>query len=183
MRRFALLCSLLLTPACAHNTGSIHSSADYSEFKLDAKSLQLSVGDTRTQDDVPDGQYRLNLPGSFETEASSRIRGMASGQGLDLKLVVKVGRADHANIETQQGERTRVDVALNFELVGPDGTVIKHGTGGAHSEIPVEQASPEEIDKVLRETALSAFDQYWADEDVIERINGNIATYRERRGF
>jgi hypothetical protein len=182
--RFSLLAALLLTLACAKNTGSVHGAAEYpSDVKLQANSLALTLADPRRQEDIPDGRYRLALSGDFEQEASQRLQGILSKNGLDLQVTVNVVRADHEGIDTQQGRKVRIDVGLKFALIGPDKTVIKNGRGNSWAEIPEEQATPEEIAKVLRETALNAFDQYWADAETLERINENIATYRDRRGF
>jgi hypothetical protein len=92
-------------------------------------------------------------------------------------------RCDGAKVDTQTGTKLHIEVVLKFEFKGPDNTVVKHGKGQSWGEVPEEQISDQSVAQTVRETALNAFDQYWADEDTLKNINENIATYRERRGF
>jgi hypothetical protein len=184
--RSALLLTLALglTLGCAHNTQSTHTAAEYPEdVKLEAESITLEVKDPRTDDDITDGYNRLALPDEFAGEATGRLERILSKKGLAYKVLVSVVRCDGAKVDTQTGTKLHIEVGLKFEFRGPDNTVVKHGRGQSWGEVPEEQITDQSVAQTIRETALNAFDQYWADEDTLANINENIATYRDRRGF
>jgi type IV pilus biogenesis protein CpaD/CtpE len=179
---FALLGFAL--SGCAHNTQSTHTAAEYpDDVKLEAESITLELKDPRTDSDITDGFNRLSVPEDFNAEASKRLEGILSKKGLAYKVVVSVVRCDGAKVDTQTGTKLHIEVGLKFEFRGPDNTVVKHGRGQSWGEVPEEQISDQSVAQTIRETALNAFDQYWADEDTLNNINENIAVYRERRGF
>jgi len=180
----SILFVLLLSSACAVNTGSPHSAAEYpTDVKLEAESVELSVIDPRNAKDVPDGTDSLTFPSAFQADASARLQRILSKKGLAFKVDVAVVRSDAQKVDTQQGPKLHIEVVLKFELKGPDNTVVKHGRGQSWAEIPEAQISDASVTETLQSTALNAFDQYWADEDTLQAINENIAVYRERRGF
>jgi hypothetical protein len=173
-----------LTGGCAHNTQSTHTAAEYpDDVKLEAESITLELKDPRTDSDITDGYNRLSVPDDFSAEATQRLERILSKKGLAYKVMVSVVRCDGAKVDTQTGTKLHIEVGLKFELRGPDNTVVKRGRGQSWGEVPEEQISDQSVAQTIHETALNAFDQYWADEDTLNNINENIAVYRERRGF
>jgi len=58
--------------------------------------------------------------------------------------------------------------------------VLRRATTESRSDLPPDDATPEEVEFVLDATALDAFDRYFADADVLTAINRELAAQNAR---
>lgn len=59
--------------------------------------------------------------------------------------------------------------------------MLKRGRGQSQNDIPREEASEEELARVLGATALDALERYWGSSQTIESLNRELAAYRRKR--
>jgi hypothetical protein len=169
-------CALWAGSGCASVPREVHEPRAYPEVKLSASAITLEVVDSRPAPTSP-GVRQLLLPGDFEAAAQRRLTQMLSGQGPALEVVtfVRGGAAD--DIADSRGELTRISVQLDFEVKVKEGPPLRKAEALSSSDLPRDEATPEEITFVLRSTSLDAFDRYWADPNTTAALNGDLAAY------
>lgn len=186
MMRFwsaALACTLAY--ACG---GVPAQDAEYPDIQVRSKRLALEIEDSRREVveriDVDGTQYQNEritfaqpLPSGFEAGARERLDRLAGGNGLELLVTTRVERADATFWNDHDGNHVRYDVTLAFRITTPKGLLIQKGKGSSSQELPSEEATPEEMQRVFSIAALNAFDQYFAAEEMLERLNQNIDAY------
>lgn len=179
----ALCCTLLL--ACG---GVPAQDVEYPDLKVRSKMLGLELEEQRKEVleriDVDGTQYKNEkvsfpqpLPDGFEAGARERLDRLAGGSGLDLVVTTLVQKADVIFWNDHDGNHTRFEVTLGFRITSKDGLLIQKGKGSSAQELPSEEATPEEMHRVFLVAALNAFDQYFAAEETLERLNQNIDAY------
>jgi hypothetical protein len=92
-----------------------------------------------------------------------------------VKAIVE--RADLTFRNDSGGDAVRYDVSLAFRIETKDRLLIQKGKGHSAQELPADEATPEEMQRVFLVAALNAFDQYFAEEDTLERLNANVDSY------
>lgn len=182
----ALFCALVL--GCG---GVPAEDVEYPDMELHTKMLGLEIEDPRKEVLEPilvDGtQYAKEkvtfpqpLPAGFEAGARERLDRLAGSGGLNLVVTTLVDRADVVFWNDHDGNHTRYEVTLAFRITTQKGLLIQKGKGSSAQELPSEEATPEEMKRVFLVAALNAFDQYFADEEMLERLNQNIDAYLEQ---
>jgi hypothetical protein len=162
--------------ACASAPREVHEPRAYPETKLAASVITLEVVDSRAAPTTP-GQRQLLLPGDFEAVAQGRVTGMLTGQGPALHVMAAVNGGEAVDITDARGEVTRVSVQLDFEVKVQDGPLLRRGQSQSMSDLPRDEATPEEINLLLRSTSIDAFDRYWADAKTTTALNADLAAY------
>lgn len=117
------------------------------------------------------------LPPGFESGTRSRLDRLEGGSGLELRVRAIVERADLTFRNDSDGDAVRYDVSLGFRIETNSRKLIQKGKGHSSQELPANEATAEEMQRVFLAVALNAFDQYFADEDTLERLNANIESY------
>src|SRR6185295_8503310 len=120
--------------------------------------------------------------GDFEAAALGRLNRMLSGQGPALDVIAYVNDGAAVDITDARGEMTRVSVKLDFEVKVKDGPQLRRAQAASTSDLPRDEATPEEINLVLHSTSLDAFDRYWADVKTTNALNGDLAAYGNKQG-
>lgn len=178
-RRYVAASALLVCAGCGgSNRTSAATSA--SELKVVASALRLEVIDHRPAP-VGDRRLTLDLPSHFAAQAQERLTRACQGDAdvLDVKAVVATAQA--FDVTDARGEMTRVEVSFDFETRLEGGLVLKRGRGQSQNDIPREEASDEELARVLGATALDALERYWGSSQTIESLNRELAAYRRKR--
>jgi hypothetical protein len=179
----ACCCALLL--ACG---GVPAQDAEYPETKVRSNLLGLEIQEQRKEVleriDVVGTQYQNEkvtfpqpLPAGFEAGARQRLDRLASGSGLTLVVTTLIERADVVFWNDHDGNHTRYEVTLGFRITSEQGLLIQKGKGSSVQELPSEEATPKEMQRVFLVAALNAFDQYFAAEETLGRLNQNIDAY------
>jgi hypothetical protein len=184
-RRFFAVGLGLLALQCG---GVPSQDAEYPDLKLRSKTITLTIKEERAevletisnvsklyQDEQV--SFPQPLPSGFEAGARSRLDRLEGGSGLDLVVVTTTDKADLTFRNDVNGDTVRYDVTLAFRITTPEGKLIQRGKGTSIQELPAEGATPEEMRRVFLLAALNAFDQYFALEDTLERLNANIDSY------
>ena len=176
-----LVCSLAgaLGPAC-RVPREVHEPLAYPDTKISASSLLLEVIDARSAP-TSASERQLLLPQDFEATAQARLARMPSGQGPALTVNALVSAADVVELVDARGEMTRVSVTLDFEVKVQAGPLLRRAQTQSHSDLPREEATPEEVNFLLNATALDAFDRYWADPKTSAALNADLAAYGKAR--
>jgi hypothetical protein len=156
----------------------VHEPREYPKVELHAHSLELRVVDAREGGSDP--SQELSLPASFEARARERLATRLSGTGPDIDVSVGVAAADEIPIVDARGEMTRVLVRLSIEIRPRDGVVLRRAETQSSSDIPRDEATPEEVAFVLDATAIDAFDRYFSGAGVFEAINRELDAYAQR---
>jgi hypothetical protein len=169
----------LLLVACASVPREVHEPRAYPETKLDAGSIALEVVDSRPAPKSATTRQLL-LPNDFESTAQQRLSRMLAGQGPGLQVVAYVNDGTAIDIADERGEMTRVLVKLEFEVKVKDGPQLRRAQAESSSDLPRDEATPEEIALLLRSTSLDAFDRYWADPKTTSALNGDLNAYGHR---
>jgi hypothetical protein len=182
MQRRGYLLSLVLLSsvfaiACGGSPGSVHTAADYPEDPVQASRLELVVLDERSDSMFNDGLNHHPPPASFKAAAEARLRKITGPSGPALKVVARIAQAHSGEVESKKGPMLRVEVELEFQVLAEDGTVIRRGTGASWGAVTEDKA--DDFDEVLRATWLNAFDQYWASEETITKLNADLETYTQ----
>lgn len=175
-------CGLLAASlvACASAPREVHEPRAYPETKLAASAVTLEVLDSRPAPSSP-GERQLLLPGDFEAVAQARLTRMLTGQGPALQVTAAVSGGEALDIADARGELTRVSVQLDFEVKVQDGPLLRRAQSQSTSDLPRDETTPEEINLLLRSTALDAFDRYWADAKTTAALTGDLAAYSRRQ--
>jgi hypothetical protein len=173
-----LLTSVVLGTACSVPR-RVHDALEYPDVKLDSSGFELDVMDSRPSAALP-AVRQLTLPGDFEARSRSRLAPVVGGDGPPLRVLVHVVAADEVELVDARGEMTRVIVRLNIEVKVKDGPVLGRVETQSSSDLPRDEANPDEIAVVLDATALNAFDRYWANPSTAPRLNRELAAYVQR---
>jgi hypothetical protein len=172
---------LVALVGCAGVPRAVHEPRPYPEVKLTASAVTLEMVDSRPAPTSPMARQLL-LPGDFEASAQGRLNRMLSGQGPALEVIAYVNDGAAVDITDARGEMTRISVKLDFEVKVKDGPQLRRAQAESTSDIPRDEATPEEIDLVLHSTSLDAFDRYWADVKTTNALNGDLAAYSSKQG-
>jgi len=159
----------------------VHEPRPYPQAKLTASAVTLEMVDSRPAPTSATARQLL-LPGDFETSAQGRLNRMLSGQGPALEVIAYVKDGAAIDITDARGEMTRISVKLDFEVKVKDGPQLRRAQAESTSDIPRDEATPEEINLVLHSTSLDAFDRYWADVKTTNALNGDLAAYGNKQG-
>ncbi len=185
--RLALAACLAAAPGTLACAGG-HSPAEYPEVKLSAMALELNIQDPRTEfyetvtepsDETELGEERFaqRLPETFEQKAIQRLEKICSNDGPTLKVEATVKKADAIFRVEQVGKFVRYEVKLSFKVTTESGALLDRGSGTAWQEIPEREMNEANLAKTYEATALEALDNYFADEDVLEKINSQLQRY------
>jgi hypothetical protein len=169
----------LLALACHPTPRQVHPTREYPPVKLDSREVNGVVVDSRPKGMDPSVR-RLSLPASFDPKVQRRLGALASGVGPPLGVIVKVAAADEEPILDARGPMTRIRVRLELEIKLRSGLVLRRATTESRSDLPPDEATPEEVEFVLDATAIDAFDRYFADADVLAAINRDLAGHSAR---
>jgi hypothetical protein len=167
--------------ACASVPREVHEPRSYPEAKLSASAITLEVVDSRPAPNSPSVRQLL-LPGDFEATAQGRLTQMLSGQGPPLDVIAFVSGGGADDIVDARGEMTRISVQLEFEVKVKDGVLLRRAQTQSSSDLPRDEATPEELNLLLRSTSLDAFDRYWADAKTTASLNEDLAAYAAAAG-
>jgi hypothetical protein len=107
---------------------------------------------------------------------------MLTGQGPALQVTAAVSGGEALDITDARGEVTRVSVQLDFEVKVQDGPLLRRAQSQSTSDLPRDEATPEEINLLLRSTSFDAFDRYWADAKTTTALNADLAAYGRQQG-
>jgi hypothetical protein len=151
----------------------VHEPRQYPPIKLHSPEIYSVVVDSRESGRDPTSR-QLVLPKSFETRVQERLAGLASGAGVPIGVILTVAAADELEIVDARGEMTRVLVRLELEIKLRDGAVVRRAETQSTSDLPREEATPEEVAFVLDATAIDAFDRYFADAAVLTSLNREL---------
>jgi hypothetical protein len=178
LARSAKACALgaLLAGGC-RVPRQVHSPREYPAIKIESPEIYAVIVDSRASASDPTVR-QLSLPQNFEPLVQKRLATLASGTGSPLGVVVTVAAADELEIVDARGEMTRVLVRLDIEFKLKSGSVVRRAETQSTSDIPRDEATPEEIAFVLEATAVDAFDRYFADPAVLTSLNGELRARR-----
>lgn len=165
--------------ACGVPPRHVHDPLDYPETKVASSGFELDVVDERPSAALPSTK-QLTLPEQFETRAEQRLATAVTGKGPPLHVRVSVVAAEELELVDARGEMTRVVVRLNIEVKVKDGPVMGRVETQSSSDLPRDEASPDEIALVLDATASNAFDRYWANPATPNQLNRNLAAYERK---
>lgn len=165
--------------SCAGVPREVHEPRPYPETKLDAASIAIEVVDSRPAPQSATTRQLL-LPSDFESAAQGRLNRMLAGQGPSLQVIAYVNDGTAIDVADERGEMTRVLVKLDFEVKVKDGPQLRRAQTESSSDLPRDEATPEEIALLLRSTSLDAFDRYWADPKTTSALNGDLNAYGHR---
>lgn len=157
----------------------VHEPIEYPQFRLQARAAEVHVVDARPRGVLP-AVRPLMLPTDFAARASARLTRLLSDQGPALDVALDVAAADELEIVDARGEMTRVLVRLRVEVKVKDGPVLARAESQSSSDLPREEASPEEVAFVLDATALDAFDRYWGNAATLKALDRELAAYEQK---
>ena len=157
----------------------VHPTREYPEVKIASREINGVVVDARPTNTDPTVR-QLTLPESFDPKVQARLAALASGSGPPLGVIVTVVVADEEPIVDARGQMTRIRVRLELEVKLRDGLVLRRATTESRSDLPPDEATPEEVAFVLDATAIDAFDRYFADADVLNALNREIAAQSDK---
>lgn len=163
--------------------------AKYPDLKLNVISLELTIDDPRKRlydtvtessdvTELGEERYSQQLPSTFEQAAVQRLAKISSGDGPNLKVIATVRQADVTFRNELRGNFARFDVRLSFKVTTQSGALLDKGRGVAWQELPEREMNAESLAGTYRATALAAFDQYFADEEILRTINSQLARYQ-----
>ncbi len=152
----------------------VHEPREYPPIKLQSQELYAVIVDSRSSAGDPSIR-QLSLPRDFEARVNQRLTSLASGSGVAVGVVISVAAADEMEIVDARGEMTRVLVRLALEFKLPDGVVVRRAQTESNSDLPRDEATPEELAFVLDATAIDAFDRYFSDAAVLTSLNRELA--------
>jgi hypothetical protein len=169
----------LFAMGCHQTPRQVHPTREYPPIKLDSREVNGVVVDARPASNDPSVR-QLSMPGGFDPKVQGRLAALASGVGPPLGVIVTVVAADEEPIVDARGPMTRIRVRLELEVKLRGGLVLRRATTESRSDLPPDEATPEEVEFVLDATALDAFDRYFADADVLAAINRELAAQNAR---
>lgn len=165
--------------ACGVPPRHVHDPLEYPETKVASSGFELDVVDARPSAALPSVK-QLTLPQQFEARAEQRLAAAFAGNGPPLHVRVSVVAIDELELVDARGEMTRVVVRLNIEVKVKDGPVLGRVETQSSSDLPRDEAMPDEIALVLDATASNAFDRYWANPATPVQLNRNLAAYEQK---
>jgi hypothetical protein len=162
--------------------------AEYPEIQVRAAVMELSIEEARKEvlqrvveaNKLYQGEqvtFSQPLPEGFEAGVRKRLDGLTGKSGLNVNVVVSVERADLTFRNDIDGDSVRYDVTLSLAVKTEGGTTLQKGKGSSSQEVPTKEATGKEMQRVFLVAALNAFDQYFAEEETLERLNANIDSY------
>ncbi len=163
--------------------------AEYPETKLASKSVSMAITDSRqdTFKEISEAPvmnrdesdtYPQPLPDNFETQAKARLQKLTGTSGPKVVVHAEVRRCDVTFYNDKfRGDFVKYDVVLGFKVTTEGGALLDKGSGGLWQELPREEASEQAMRRAYVETAMGAFDKYFASEDTLETINENLERY------
>lgn len=166
--------------ACGVPPRHVHDPLEYPETKVASSGFELEIVDARPRGALPTVR-QLVLPERFEARARERLATAIAGSGPQLLVRVGVVAVDELELVDARGEMTRVIVRLNIEVKVKDGPVMGRVETQSSSDLPRDEASPDEIALLLDATASNAFDRYWANPATPNQLNRNLAAYEQKR--
>lgn len=157
--------------------------AEYPEERLSTARLELMVEDNR-----PEKSSDLNNLGALERDEThtfpvvlnadalvarlgSRVAQLRGNGDIPVVVKIEVQRSDATYFSHYTDEFVRYDVALQFEVRGPNGALLGKGKGGAWRKLPREEATNKARADAQMAAALEAFDRYFADEGRLRAMN------------
>jgi len=152
----------------------VHPTREYPEVKLDSREVNGVVVDSRPASSDPTVR-QLTIPDGFDPKVQARLASLASGSGPPLGVIVTVVAADEEPIVDARGPMTRIRVRLELEVKLRSGLVLRRANTESRSDLPPDEATPEEVAFVLDATAIDAFDRYFSDADMINALNRELA--------
>jgi hypothetical protein len=152
----------------------VHEPREYPPIKLQTSKIDVSVVDSRPSPTDP-ALRQLVLPADFEARARQRLLSLVAGQGEELAVTLSVAALDELEIVDARGEMTRVLVRFDVEIRAQGDVVLRRAESQSTSDLPRDEATPEEIQFVLDATAIDAFDRYFADAHLLEALNRDLA--------
>lgn len=155
----------------------VHEPRQYPAAKVQSSELYSVLVDSREAGRDPTTR-QLVLSKGFETKIQERLAALASGSGVPVGVIVTVAAADELELVDARGEMTRVLVRLELEIKLRDGSVVRRAETQSTSDLPRDEATPEEVAFVLDATAIDAFDRYFADAAVLESLNRELDARR-----
>jgi hypothetical protein len=151
----------------------VHEPRPYPPIKIQSAEVYAVIVDSRPS--ASDANTRqLSLPQGFEAKVDQRLTMLASGAGAPLGVVITVAAADEVDIVDARGEMTRVLVRFELEFKLKNGAVVRRAETQSSSDLPRDEATPEEVAFVLDATAIDAFDRYFADAAVLTSLNREL---------
>jgi hypothetical protein len=171
--RYACAVAVVLVLGC-RVPRRVHEPRPYPPVKVASSELYAVIVDSRSSAGDPTIR-QLSLPQDFEAKVDERLASLASGAGAALGVVITVAAADEMEIVDARGAMTRVLVRFELEFKLKDGLVVRRATTQSTSDLPRDEATPEEIAFVLDATAIDAFDRYFADAAVLTSLNRELA--------
>jgi hypothetical protein len=174
----------LAASGCSSNLGP----AEYPELKVRSKGFELKLTDSRreytelytvmpTLDRDEESTYAQPVPGDLQAALQARLARVSAGAGPTLVVHAEVRRVDVTFYNDARGDYARHDVAVAFRVTTQSGALLDKGVGGAFRELPREDATAAQLESSLRECALAAIDQYWANEETLETLNAQLERY------
>jgi hypothetical protein len=168
---------LALVAAACQVPRRVHEPREYPPVKIESSELYAVIVDARAASSDPNVR-QLSLPATFEARVSERLATLASGVGAPLGVVITLATADETEIIDARGEMTRVRVRFELEFKLKDGLVMRRAQTQSTSDLPRDEATPEEIAFVLDATAMDAFDRYFSDAEILASLNRELAERR-----
>jgi hypothetical protein len=162
--------------ACHETPRQVHPTREYPAIKLDSREVNGVVVDARVPAADPVVR-QLSMPESFDPKVQARLAALGSGVGPPLGVIVTVVAANEEPILDARGPMTRIRVRLELEVKLREGLVLRRANTESRSDLPPDEATPEEVEFVLDATAIDAFDRYFADPDVLTAINRELAAH------
>jgi hypothetical protein len=170
----------LLSMGCHQTPRQVHPTREYPPIKLDSREVNGVVVDARPAAGADPTVRQLSMPAGFDPKVQGRLAALASGVGPPLGVIVTVVVAEEEPIVDARGPMTRIRVRLELEVKMRGGLVLRRATTESRSDLPPDEATPEEIEFVLDATAIDAFDRYFADSDVLAAINRELVAQSAR---
>jgi hypothetical protein len=175
--RAARVCALGALLVGCRVPRQVHEPREYPPIQIESSEIYAVVVDSRVSASDPTVR-QLSLPASFEPLVQQRLARLTSGNGSPLGLVITVAAADEIELVDARGEMTRVLVRLDIEFKLKSGSVVRRAETQSTSDLPRDEATPEEVAFVLEATAVDAVDRYFADAAVLTSLNAELEARR-----
>lgn len=157
----------------------VHRPMKYPEIKVRAERFLVKLVDRRFSYLTATGKS-LPMPEDFVLRAESRLWEVASGQGPVLEVLVLVAGIEETELVDARGEISRLSVDLNIDVRVVNGESLRRHSVHSQAEIPRREATEQELQFLLRSTALNAFDRFWASQTTASRLNRALASTSDK---